>query len=550
MKTPRSTLVRRAVTHGVLLLLGVGLPALALAAGGPVKGGPGGFPKGIPLPSLVPKAMHVRGTITCDNYYDLYTADCECSGSLTKQGGGCDWRKPTTYNFLTNDRFLYIVCWSDHSVAQGLLHDLTINGDAVPSGSPGWQVYPTGLTASSCATAPTAAKVRQQICLATTGNLWKTPAVGQANVASPAPNPWGYFAAIATTAKWTWYDSGLQSGTTAPFKPGFDHKEFLIFRAPLGHAEFTITGEVGCDNYHAVYTSDRDTGAGATVTAIGGGCTWTPGTSYSFKTKDRYLVIAAWSDDATAQGLVHDLAVNAVPAFSGGANWRVATTNHDLDTCVAPLPAAIAADFAAAPAYGPPSYGFSNATPAGGNKVWAPIANIAGNAVWMWANPTGAAFPAPFKPGADHGEYLLFVLDLYGCLGLALPVTYAVSLEAEPASLSAMQGGTQQLRLDAGPDQAGRSYVVLGSASGTEPGLALGAGLLPLNPDGYFFLTLNAPLGAMQGFQGTLDAYGRARASLTIRGGDPTLIGLMLHHVFVVPDTGFASNPVSLEILP
>lgn len=62
------------------------------------------------------------------------------------------------------------------------------------------------------------------------------------------------------------------------------------------------------------------------------------------------------------------------------------------------------------------------------------------------------------------------------------------------ASISAFGGGTQPLTLDAGPGHAGSIYVVLGSFSGTSPGLAIGSVTLPLGPaDPYFGFTLSNP---------------------------------------------------------
>ena len=43
-----------------------------------------------------------------------------------------------------------------------------------------------------------------------------------------------YAAAIPTTAKWIWFQSGKPAcaGPQSPFKPGCNHNEYLIFRLP------------------------------------------------------------------------------------------------------------------------------------------------------------------------------------------------------------------------------------------------------------------------------------------------------------------------------
>ena len=116
-------------------------------------------------------------------------------------------------------------------------------------------------------------------------------------------------------------------------------------------------------------------------------------------------------------------------------------------------------------------------------------------------------------------------------------------------------GGSQLFTLRAGPENGGRSYRLLGSASGTEPGVPLPGGLvLPLVADAYFGLTLSSPDSPIfTRYAGALDAKGRGRAALRLAPGtDPSFAGTTLHHAFVAIEPGvgpvFVSDVVMLEL--
>ncbi len=121
--------------------------------------------------------------------------------------------------------------------------------------------------------------------------------------------------------------------------------------------------------------------------------------------------------------------------------------------------------------------------------------------------------------------------------------------------LSVSEGGGQPLEVDAGHLHAGETYLVLGTMSGTAPGIPLPGGLtLPLHPDRYFRHTLHAfnrpPLANSFG---VLDAMGHADASFTLAPTDLSLAGLTLHHAFVTFDDTrtptFASNALLLLLV-
>jgi len=127
---------------------------------------------------------------------------------------------------------------------------------------------------------------------------------------------------------------------------------------------------------------------------------------------------------------------------------------------------------------------------------------------------------------------------------------------AAPTEISLADGGRQLFTIDAGPENAGMGYWLIGSASGTEPDLDFHSVHVPLNDDGYLRWTVfdprATPLVESVGF---LDENGKSEAAeLALRPGtDPALAGLVLHHAFLVVDplthaVKRASNPVALGL--
>ena len=129
------------------------------------------------------------------------------------------------------------------------------------------------------------------------------------------------------------------------------------------------------------------------------------------------------------------------------------------------------------------------------------------------------------------------------------------SLGADASRISAATGGSVLLRLDAGPARAGRTYYLLGSASGTSPGMPLRGGLvtLPLNRDWYMnriLSQLNGP--SFSGFLGTLDGAGQATATFDTLGPlPPSMVGMRLDFAYLLKGPfDFVSNPVPVVIIP
>jgi hypothetical protein len=131
----------------------------------------------------------------------------------------------------------------------------------------------------------------------------------------------------------------------------------------------------------------------------------------------------------------------------------------------------------------------------------------------------------------------------------------STSLISDRSTLSLLRGGTQKLTLEAGSANAGKVYLILGSASGTLPGFPLGRLQMLLNPDAYFNLLLVSPNSLILGSVGLLDANGRGTATFVLPAGAPAaLAGTRLYHAFVaikpvVTSFDFTSDPVPLTLL-
>ncbi|HKE01818.1 MAG TPA: hypothetical protein VKE69_12465 [Planctomycetota bacterium] len=140
----------------------------------------------------------------------------------------------------------------------------------------------------------------------------------------------------------------------------------------------------------------------------------------------------------------------------------------------------------------------------------------------------------------------------------AKPLGVVSTLHADASQISISAGGTQHLFLDAGPESAGKKYVVIGSFLGTSPATILGATVVPLVSDRYFIVTLNGAGVSLltTGASGHLDAQGKATAAIDLPPlSAPTLIGKTVHHAFALFDETTdlyyaASNAVRLTLLP
>jgi hypothetical protein len=194
---------------------------------------------GLTLLATVSRAYTVKGGITCDNETMMFTAKSEGHGlELHSVGVHACWPGAQVVNVTSGDRFLYLACWSDNNAAQGLLLDFTINSSfgtlQAFSGSQLWKVAPGDSDIAGCSS-PTEASIAAAMAS-------RIPTMSFVDVAVGCNNPpigvncydrWGHVAEISASARWMWFNSGLQASVNAPFEPGFNHREFLIFRLDL-----------------------------------------------------------------------------------------------------------------------------------------------------------------------------------------------------------------------------------------------------------------------------------------------------------------------------
>ena len=134
-------------------------------------------------------------------------------------------------------------------------------------------------------------------------------------------------------------------------------------------------------------------------------------------------------------------------------------------------------------------------------------------------------------------------------------LVFSPRLAGDVDTLSHASGGTQNWCVNAGPAHAGKAYWILGSLTGTSPGIPLGGVLLPLNFDAYTLFTITNPnVVPMVNSFGFLDLDGQAAAAFLLPPAiNPMLIGLHADHAYgVIQGAGAAgvSNPVGLDFLP
>lgn len=128
----------------------------------------------------------------------------------------------------------------------------------------------------------------------------------------------------------------------------------------------------------------------------------------------------------------------------------------------------------------------------------------------------------------------------------------ASSLIPSEIYVSLSSGGVIHFTIDCADDQAGRTYLLLLSGSGTSPGTPVGSITIPLNVDNYTrYCFANRNNAVFQDFQGVLDAQGNATAAFNVpRAPIPSLIGKTLSFAWVtLAPLDFASNPASVRFV-
>lgn len=109
-------------------------------------------------------------------------------------------------------------------------------------------------------------------------------------------------------------------------------------------------------------------------------------------------------------------------------------------------------------------------------------------------------------------------------------------LTQDVTTISAMAGGVFHQYVNGDPTWAGRVYAIVGSVSGSVPGVLIGnSQLLPLNPDFYLDYMINTPNDWILPSFAYLDGAGRALATGTLPAGALYVAGqVTLHHAVVI----------------
>ncbi|MHC4946460.1 MAG: choice-of-anchor Q domain-containing protein, partial [Planctomycetota bacterium] len=128
------------------------------------------------------------------------------------------------------------------------------------------------------------------------------------------------------------------------------------------------------------------------------------------------------------------------------------------------------------------------------------------------------------------------------------------SLAADLYTISCAAGGSIRFDINGSAGNAGRNCLLLGSATGTTPGIALPGGFatLPVTWDPFtdvVLLLVNSVL--FTDFLGALDPSGSAAAQLNAPPLDPAYAGMTLYFAFCLNSPfDFVSNPVAVKLIP
>jgi uncharacterized protein (TIGR03382 family) len=176
----------------------------------------------------------VRGTITADNHYALYTSFGDefgyLGGNETGPGGtvgAYNWSAAEDYAVEAGE-FLYIAAWSDDRVAQGVLAEFYTDAmGTFLSGDERWRVYATNINRGNGDPHPFASEIGGHVAYADSNQLWESVVTGGRN----GVTPWRTIAGIDSQAEWMWRGG---SGAGDPLRSESGAGEMLLFRMRIG----------------------------------------------------------------------------------------------------------------------------------------------------------------------------------------------------------------------------------------------------------------------------------------------------------------------------
>ncbi|HLG20550.1 MAG TPA: membrane dipeptidase [Bdellovibrionota bacterium] len=197
--------------------------------------------------------LNVQTQVMGFDSFALFTQSA--NGSITPvSGGNASAGSAAAASIVTNDPFLYITAWGDDVGTQGLLFQIQVNRKMILSGDPLVQVVPSliDLDQPFPSQGPGSADIRSIAGDADTNLKWRIPTIGGVNNGTfPVESPFPVVPAISSNAHWIWFNSGNDtSHASAPFYPGFNHKEYLIFRVPLSNQAAALSPVPGFADTH------------------------------------------------------------------------------------------------------------------------------------------------------------------------------------------------------------------------------------------------------------------------------------------------------------
>lgn len=188
-----------------------------------------------------------------------------------------------------------------------------------------------------------------------------------------------------------------------------------VVAAVAASAGASFSATITADNHYALYTSDGESiqyigGNETTAAGSPGTYNWSMAETWTFPAAET-IFIAAWSDDAVAQGLLAQIDIGGEMIYTGDPAWKVYSTGLNRGTGDPhPLTSEIASHVQFADLNGlwvDPYVGPNNSE---STNPWKLIAGIDAEARWAWAPGDTPDVNTLIGPG-NFGEYLIFRYD-------------------------------------------------------------------------------------------------------------------------------------------
>lgn len=165
-------------------------------------------------------------------------------------------------------------------------------------------------------------------------------------------------------------------------------------------ATISIDATITADNDYALYYGNED---GSSITFVGRSNlndTWTSAENWGFDMKKGdYIYVAAWSDNAVAQGLLGQFVTDLPSTILTNTDWEVYLTFDDKGNGSAePTTSEMSNEIAGA--------------------VWSPVSDYIDHGSSPWGNVTGIDLAADWiwgsslVPGSGYGEYQIFRIQV------------------------------------------------------------------------------------------------------------------------------------------